>query len=418
MAGGALVHGGRRRIRVTSGSHNSEASPDSVWRTAAWRVGGGYFWYYAGIGAFVPFIALHFRELGYSGAEVGLLTALPSIGVAIGGPIVGAAADALGVHRWVLRLALLTGAGLALLAATTEPFPLMLLVMAPLAIVLSPVPSMMDSYAVTASERANRSYGALRVWGSVGYLAAVLIMGRVMGDRVSGRLFVGYAVCLGLALLTVFALPPLAERRAQPLLTGIQTAALNRPLMVLLLVSYLLSIGTAAMNIYLGVHLEGIGGSASLIGVAFAISAASELPVVAFGGWFLSRLGAVRLAAVAIVVYALRFVAYSVITVPEWVLGVQLFHGLSYGAFLMASVTLAHRLASKEQTATAQALLTAMSFGFGSITGSLVGGILLDVVGTDGLFRGAALLMVVTLAVLVVGNRAAGLSQEPMKPRS
>ena len=120
--------------------------------------------------------------------------------------------------------------------------------------------------------------------------------------------------------------------------------------------------------------LEGIGGTASLIGLAFAVSAASELPVIALGGWFLARLGAFRLAVLAIAVYAARFVAFSVITEPELVLGVQVFHGLSYGAFLMASVTLAHRLAPPGRAATAQALLTAMSFGFGSIAGSLIGG--------------------------------------------
>ncbi|MBA2454798.1 MAG: hypothetical protein H0V47_16645, partial [Chloroflexia bacterium] len=61
--------------------------------------------------------------------------------------------------------------------------------------------------------------------------------------------------------------------------------------------------------------------------------------------------------------------------------------------------------------ATAQALLTAMSFGFGSITGSIVGGALLDQIGTAGLFRGAAILMIVVLGVLVAGNRLIGLDR-------
>ena len=222
-------------------------------------------------------------------------------------------------------------------------------------------------------------------------------------------MFGGYAVCIAVALLVIAALPRLGERRSQPVLTGIADAVANRSLAVLLLVAFLISTGTAVMNIYLGVHIEGIGGTASLIGLAFAVSAASELPVIALGGWFLARLGAFRLAVLAIAVYAARFVAFSVITEPELVLGVQVFHGLSYGAFLMASVTLAHRLAPPGRAATAQALLTAMSFGFGAIVGSLVAGALLDVIGTAGLFGVAAALMVVTLVVLIAGNRLAGL---------
>ena len=398
---------------MDSGIVVDQSERERDWRRSAWQVGGGYLWYYAAVGAFVPFIALYFRELGFSGVQVGLLTALPSIGVAIGGPVIGAVSDSLGIHRWVLRAALALSVGIAAVATALESFALMFLVMALLAVVLAPVPSLLDSYAVATSERRQRSYGALRVWGSIGYMGAVLVMGRIMGDRVSATLFAGYAVFLGLTLIAVAGLPPLSERRAQPLLAGIRTVGGNRPLTVLLLVAYLLSTGAAAMNIYLGIHLEGIGGSPSLLGLAFAISAASELPIVAFGGWFLHRLGAVRLAGLAILVYAVRFVGFSLITVPEWVLAIQLLHGLSYGAFLMASVTLAHHLAGREQAATAQALLTAMSFGFGSITGSLLGGAFLDIAGTAGLFRGAAVLMLVTLSVLVIGNRLVGLDRDP-----
>jgi PPP family 3-phenylpropionic acid transporter len=384
---------------------------DAAWRRAAWQVAGGYFWYYAAVGAFVPFIALYYRVLGFSGLQIGILTALPSIGVAFGGPLIGAIADGVGAHRLVLRLGLCAGAALALLGATLHAFPAFLAVMAGIAIALSTVPSMMDSYAVTASDRAGRSYGALRVWGSLGYTLAVLAIGRVMGDRVSALVLVGYAALLALALLTIARLPALAERRAQPLFAGIHDVLANRPLAVLLLVAFLVSTGSAVMNIYLGLHLESIGGSATLIGLAFALSATSELPVVAFGGWFVEKLGPIRLAMLAIVVYALRFVAFSLLTVPGWVLGIQLFHGLSYGAFLIASVTLAHRLAGRGQAATAQAMLTAMSFGFGAIVGSLVAGALLDAIGTAGLFRAAAVLMGVALIVLLAGSRLVGLAR-------
>ncbi len=384
---------------------------DAAWRRAAWQVAGGYFWYYGAIGVFVPFFALYLRELGFGGLQVGILTALPSIGVAVAGPVVGAMSDARGTHRWVLRIGLAAGAVLAAAGALLDGFPAIFLVMTGLALALAAIPSMLDSYAVVAGDRAGRSYGAIRVWGSVGYMLAVLVAGRLMGDDVTALVFGGYAACLAVALLVIAALPRLGERRSQPVLTGIADAVANRSLAVLLLVAFLISTGTAVMNIYLGVHIEDIGGSASLIGLAFAVSAASELPVIALGGWFLARLGAFRLAVLAIAVYAVRFIAFSIITVPELVLGVQVFHGLSYGAFLMASVTLAHRLAPPGRAATAQSLLTAMSFGFGAIAGTLIAGALLDVIGTAGLFAAAAALMAVTLVVLIAGNRLVGLDR-------
>ena len=384
-------------------------SATTGWDRAGWWMRAGYLWFFAAIGAFTPFATLYYRGLGFSGLQVGILAALPALAAALSGPLWGAVADARAIHRPVLRAALALTALLALAATQVSTFAPVFLLMGLLAFVGAPVAALLDGYAVTIGERLRRSYGGLRVWGSVGYMAAVLVVGRLMDERVSRLFLVAYAACLGLGLLSVLGLPALRERSGRPLLGGLGQLVRNRPLLALLLTTYLLSSGAAVMHGFLGIHLQELGGTANLVGVAVAIGAASELPVVAFGGWFLARFGAPRLIALAIAVYAVRFVAYAALPAPAWVLPVQTLHGLSYGAFLVASVTLVHRLAGREHAATAQALLTAMSFGFGSITGSLVGGALLDRIGTVGLFRGAAAAMLLTLGVFAVSRRVVGL---------
>lgn len=396
----------------------ARAHAPAGWQHSHWRLRAGYFWYYAAIGTFMPFAALYYRSLGFSGLQVGALTALPALGVAISGPIWGAVSDSLAIHRPMLRVALAVGAMVALATSQVSAFAPVFALVAMLALASVPVAPLLDSYGMTIGDRFGLSYGSLRVWGSIGYMALVLILGQLMGDRVSPLLLGAHAACLGLTLVSVIGLPRLAERRPRPLLGGLGEIRRNRPLLLLLVVSYLMSSGSAIMNVFLGIHLEDLAGTANLVGPAFAISAASELPIVAFGGWFLARLGAPRLIALSLIVYAVRFIAFSTIPVAVWILPVQALHGLSFGAFLMASVTLAHRLAGRGNEATAQALLTAMSFGFGSITGSLAGGALLDRIGTVGLFRGAAVLMVVTLGVLVGGDRLVGLGEQGRDPLS
>ncbi|MDP9365256.1 MAG: MFS transporter, partial [Chloroflexota bacterium] len=304
--------------------------------------------------------------------------------------------------------ALLLTALLALAVARASAFAPVALLVALLAVAQAPIAPLLDGYAVTVAERAGSSYGALRVWGSVGFTVAALAVGRLMGDRVSNLVLLAYAACLALGLVAVLGLSPLGERAAHPIFGSLGLLARNRPLAVLLLTAYLISTGGALLYNFLGIHLQELGASADLVGVAVAIGAASEFPVVAFGGRFLVRLGAPRLVALAILVYAARFAALTVIPSPAWTLPIQALHGLSFGAFLIASVPLVHRLAGPGQAATAQALLTAMSFGLGSITGSLLGGALLDRIGTVGLFRGAVGLMLLTLAVFLAGERAAG----------
>ncbi len=370
-----------------------------------------YWWSFAAVGALTPFLTLYYRSLGLTGLQIGVLASLPPLVVALLAPVWGAVADAFAIHRQVLRGALLVTALLALALTQAISFVWILPLVTALALVNAPIPSLTDSYGITISERKGRSYGSLRVWGSLGYIAAVWVVGRLMGENVSSLFLVAYAVCLLLACVSTLGLPRLSERATSPVWAGLSSVARNRRMLALLVTSYLISSSATVMYSFLGIHLSDLGGSAELVGLAFALNAVSELPVIAFGAWFLSKLGSTRLLGLAILVYIGRLIAYSLLPAPEWVLGIQLFHGLSYGAFLMASVTLAHRLSGKEQSATAQALLTSMSFGFGSITGSLVGGALLDLIGTAGVFRLSALVMALTFVVYLVSVRAFGLGE-------
>lgn len=372
--------------------------------TVSWA----YFWYYGAVGAFIPFAALYYRHLGFDGLQVGLLTALPSLGMALLGPFVGALADARNWHRFMLPLALILSAVVAITLAQPTSFVAIFPLIGLLAITTVPIPPLMDSYALTVADGGKRSYGSMRVWGSLGYMAMTLVIGRLLGNELSPLLLYGYALALTIAFAGTLHLPPLAERRAQPLIAGLGQVLRNRSFLLLLLVAYMVTSASALMAIYMGVHLESLGASSSLMGLAFSVSALSELPIIAGAGWFLRRIGPARLLGLAMLVYAIRFALVAIIDDPAGVVVTQLLHGLSYGAYLTASVTLAHRIVGRGQAATAQSLLAAVSFGLGSITGALFGGVFLDSLGTSGIFLTGAVVMGVTLVLYLIANRTIG----------
>jgi PPP family 3-phenylpropionic acid transporter len=278
---------------------------------------------------------------------------------------------------------------------------------------MAPIPSLLDSYSVTVGTRLGLSFGRLRVWGSAGFMIAVLAVGQWTGDVVDRRVYYAAALGLGLAFLALFALPPMGHQKRQSLFSGFGDIVQNRPLMLLMVVALLTACGTTISFNFLGIHLEEIDGSARLVGPAFAIGAASELPVIAVAGLLLRKVPPLWLLTAAILLYAVRFGIYGLTENADLLLVLQGLHGLSYGIFLTTSITLAYRLAGPALATTAQAVLTAMSFGFGSIAGSLIGGALLDRVGTDSLFQIASALMVIAIVVLVAGNRIA-----PLAPRA
>lgn len=379
--------------------------PHVGWGTANWMISFGYVWFFAGIAAFTPFAAIYYQKLGFNGFQVGLLAALPAIGLATSGAFWGAVADTFAAHRIMLRSALALGAVFALLASRTEGFPLLLAWIALLSFSVVPVRSLMDNYAVLIGERVGRHFGQIRLWGAFGYTTFALTLGRMMNEQVTSLFLVAYAVSLALTLLSTFWLPPLGHRIHRPVLEGLREMRHNRPLILLLVVAFAQAVAASLIVVSLGVHITSLGGSTSQVGVAFAVAAVSELPVFIAGSWLLRRLGPSRMLAIIIALYLVRMVLLGVVMNPDLVIPLQAMHGVTFGAFLVAGVPRAHQLEGEEHPATAQALLTMVSFGFGNIAGSFLGGALMDVTSTSTIFRGVAVMMAVTLVLFLAGDR-------------
>lgn len=386
------------RARVSAGTRAKA-------RNESFTIGAGYFWFYAGVGAFVPFNALYYRSLGFSGIELGILASLPAIATALLGPLWGILADTYGWHRQIMRTVLLLAAGIVWLLTDITTFVPFMVVISMLAIVLVPVPSLWDSYAVSAVERGGAPYGVLRIFGSLGFTVMVLIMGRVMADDLSTIFLYTYAAAFLVTFLVSLRLPSLGERQPRNILGGLNSVVGSKPYRLLLLVAFLISVGYTTINVYLTLHIESLGGDTSIAGIAFATSAMSELPIIGFGAVILKRLGARNVIFTALAVYVIRFALLGFTQGTVLVIFAQLLHGLSFGMFLIASVTLAHRLVGRQHAATAQAMLAMVSVGLGSISGSLLGGWAIDHTTTSVMFQVVTCTMAITFVIFWVGTR-------------
>jgi PPP family 3-phenylpropionic acid transporter len=358
---------------------------------------GAYFWYFASIGCFGPYIALYYRELQLTGPQIGVLAAIPPLGVAALAPLWGSLADTFAAHRLALRLALGLGALLALLMASAGSFAALAPLLALLAACLAVIPALLDGYAVMVAERSGGSYGQIRVWGTVGFIVGAALVGWLLGPTVTSGFLIAYAVALLLALLATLGLPPLqprASRRPGPGAAAILAEPAVRGLLVCV---FLVVINATIMASYLGLYLTALGGDVALVAAASILGALSEVPVMILGGRLLRRFTSQRVLVAAVAMYLLRLLLYSIPPVHPWAVAVQLLHGASFGLYLMASVTLMHELVGQARVATGQGLLNAVAQGGAAVTGALIGGLLLDRLGPVGLFRVAAAGMAVAL---------------------
>ena len=128
----------------------------------------------AGVGAWLPFLAIYLDRQGVSGPGIGALLATIPATRMLSGPAWSLLADRFRSGRVLLRVAT-TGSLLAGIAITTLPLsPLGIgLLLVAFSALRSPIAPLVDTTAVRIIEQEGgdpQDYGRLRMWGTVGFL--------------------------------------------------------------------------------------------------------------------------------------------------------------------------------------------------------------------------------------------------------
>jgi len=374
-----------------------------------------YFFYFGAVGAYFPFVGLFYQGLGLSGLQIGLLASIGPLCNLTTGTLWSGLADRFRLHRPLLvalSFAPLLPALLTPLIAAHEAaheawkFGAMVVLAVAANVFASGLGPLIDSATLELVEGTARSYGDIRLWGTLGYISHVLLVGWAVQNLGLAWLFYSYAASLALAGWVALGLPA-RQRLLRTTFSAGFLQLLAQPAFSLFLVGSLVS-GAAvygAFSFY-SIHLQMLGGAATLVGYANALSALSELPVLRYSQKLLRWLGAWGSMMLGGVTYAVRWALVAVAGQPLAVLWTQALHGPSFGAFLVGSVAYADERAPVGLNATAQALLTAASFGLGAALGAGVGGWAFDALGASGFFLAAAVTNLAGLLFLVAARRS------------
>jgi len=136
-----------------------------------------YITYWGAVAIYAPFLNVYFRQLGFSGRQIGVLALLsPLLTLFLAMPL-SALADR---RRWRVRLliGMLGGYALVLFWANfAQTFTVWVPLMITMALFLSPIASLADSLIARMAIRHNLNYGTMRLWGSFGFAVISIICG-------------------------------------------------------------------------------------------------------------------------------------------------------------------------------------------------------------------------------------------------
>lgn len=355
------------------------------------RLAGFYFFYFAYVGAFAPFFGIYLDEIGLSALEIGVVMALPPLTRVVAPHLWGWLADARGQHMMLVRAASLAGLVCWLGIFISPVFLWICVVVFAAGFFLSAALPVVEAATLTyLGERTGR-YGEIRLWGSIGYILAVVGAGYAL-DLFPVRVLL-WIVSLTLAGTLLFAwLVPDAESEShaadqQPIMH-----ILKRPeVTALFLACALMAAAHGPYNAFYSIHVVEHGYSKGLTGWLWALGVICEIAIFLW----LSRLySAFTLRNILIWSFALAVARFLVI---GWgadslalLLIAQALHAASFGSTHAAAIGIVHQLFRGRHQARGQAIYGSLTFGVGGTIGSLASGYLWDQAGPALTFTAAS----------------------------
>jgi len=358
-----------------------------------------YFLYFTALSALMPFFVLFYQRLGFSGAQIGLLTGIPPLITLVAAPFWTGVADAKRWHKLVMGMGIMVAVlSVFLLPSFTTFFAIFFLIIV-FNVFASPVPALADSATMNMLGEERAKYGRIRLGGTIGWGLFAPIAGAIVQNYGLKLAFWSYSAIM---LVNFFVSQRFVHRSHEESTSkpgGLRVLLKKRRWINFLFIAFLGGLGTFAANAYLFPYMAELGAKETIMGFALTISTLTEMPIFFFGDRLVKRFTAYGLLTLALVMVAVRSLLLAAVSTPLMVLVLQAFGGMIFPAMWLAGVSYADENAPAGLKSSAQGLFGAMSFGFGSAVGGFMGGLLLESVGGRGMFLIFGVIVLVGLVI-------------------
>ncbi len=375
-----------------------------------------WFIYMGSMGIFFPFYGLYLQQtLGFSGTQVGaILAVLPTVGL-LAQPFWGQLADRTGSRRAVLAGVTL---GVALAYAVLGRLSGFLPVLFGTAFLAAFSPAVLPlltavTLATLSSQRGAWGFGAIRMWGTLGFLALVIsfphllpALGRLTADGPWNGLASMFLCCSALALVaswTALLLPPGAALQIRAAAGDVRKLLAHRPMVRLLVGALVTHSFMQGPVLFFPLFITARGGDLATLSQMWIFMILLEVPLVGFSSRTLKWLGPRGLLTLGLAAEGIRWTTSALLTDLDAIRWVQLLHGVGVAGVLIGAPLYLELAVPARLRATGQALV-AVSVGAGTLLSTAAGGWLLDHVGTSAPYAlaGAALSLLALLVFRVL----------------
>ncbi|XEC93232.1 MFS transporter [Paenibacillus tarimensis] len=357
---------------------------------------------YSTMAVVVSYFPLYFHERGFTEQQIGILYAIgPALSI-FANLITGMVSDK---YRTIRKIMTLLLAGQLILLATLLPvtdFIVVCFIMGAFYFFQTPVTPLNDSQILLSVPHTGRSYPSIRIFGSLGFSVAALVIGLFLKSSGAGTTMIVCMITIGISLALSFTLRDYQGSLRKIEFSGFFKLIRKPEVVAFFFLIMILSMVHRMNEGFLAIILRQMGADESLIGFAWMASSASEIPVLYLLGRYGHKFKELPLLAIAALAYAARFWFLSEMTSPGWAILIQMMHSVSFGIFFPTALRYLTVLIPDEFRASGQALYAVVWVGFAGLLSGTVGGSVLELTGQETFFRLGIALSLLTAAGFIV----------------
>ena len=356
-----------------------------------WRLSGFYFFYFASLGALLPYWGLYLKSLGFDITAIGNLMAIIMATKIISPNIWGWIADHTGRRMGIVRIGSLCAALAFAGVFFQDGFVWLAVVMMLFSFFWNAaLPQFEATTFYHLGEQIHR-YSSVRLWGSIGFIVTVWGLGGVMegqGLQLLPWILFGLFAAIWINSLLV----PEEAAGHLPLDHAPLRRILTQPRVVgLLLVCFLTQAGHGPYYTFYSIHMKAYDYSLGLIGGLWALGVIAEVGVFLLMHRLVPKFGLRNLLLISLLFAVVRWLLIGLF--PEHLsvmLLAQCLHAATFGVYHAAAIQLIHTYFKGKHQGKGQALYSSLSFGAGGAIGSLYSGYVYDYFGALPMFVIAA----------------------------
>ncbi|GEM_PF-1466590 len=362
-----------------------------------------YFMNFASLGVIMPYLALFFKENGFSGVQIGIVLALVPLCKFIftskWTKLFGASSKP---HFFAASSVLLANIALYFLVLFPTFFTAAIIVLVFSALRVGLLPAV-DHCSMEFFTKSGIEYGKMRMFGSIGFIASTVVMGKIVDIWGVDSIVIAASVLGCISAVPLFFLQLGDGFGKNGSKKGSEAFPAFFYFILVAVIFYFASF--KFFGSFFNIKINEAGYSQFHAGAIWGFGILCEVFVMFYAGSIFKKYKAVNVLILSMFLGAIRLfvVAFSANLVILY--AINLLHGFAFGAYHLSVLRLIQQRLSENIRLKAQSRYSEMSFGLGAILGSLISGVIYDMFGVKWIFVVGGVLAGISALIVLHSSR-------------